>query len=379
MKELRDLIGAANSLKANNEPFAIASIVRVEGSAFRRPGARMLIRADGSTVGAISGGCLEAEVVARAAEVLKTGMPAIQTFELSEDDYIRGFGTGCGGDIDVLIEKCPVDGHISVLSALENILNHRYRSILATVVKTTTENELLGKRVIVGAGKTMESDLPLPVLSLVGDLFDSDKSYSSPVIVSRKIGEDEIDILIEPMNPPVRLVIVGDGPDIHALVKVSSLMGWRTEIIGQKPLGELKRLFPEADNFHFVMSAGDLADDRLDPRTAVVTMTHNYLRDRDFLRRLIGSEAGYFGALGRGVRTNRMLKELQEQGFKIDQTSLDRLYGPAGLDIGSEAPEEIALAIVAEIQSVLSGRPAGALRERKGPIHTPMAHLKEEG
>jgi xanthine/CO dehydrogenase XdhC/CoxF family maturation factor len=373
MREVRQLIEAAKKLKSLDHSFAIASVVRVEGSAYRRPGARMLVRTDGSTLGSISGGCLESEVAARAGDVLETGRSVLESFEMGEDDYIRGFGTGCGGDVDVLVEMEPIPGRLRLSDMLDLAYSSRGRSVLVTLIGNGMEEELRGRRLILLEDGSSHSDLPDDLLSPVRMLASETITVARPQILNIPHSSGKVDALFEVIDPPVRLVVFGDGPDVRPVVRLSAELGWSCEVVGQKDLADLRTLFPEADNHHFLMHPDAAASKiPIDGWTAVLVMTHNYLRDRGLLSQVLPTPARYVGALGPRARTARILDELKEKGVTFLPAQLERLFGPAGLDIGTDTPEEIALAIAAEIQTVFRDRPVGFLRDRQAPIHDPV-------
>ena len=369
MSELDRLLAAAAAFDAAGTPYALATLVKVEGSAYRRPGARVLVGPDGAHVGAVSAGCLEAEVVARARLVLG-GSPA-ETVALvaREGEDAVGFGLGCGGTVHVLLERAEpgqTGGH--ALALLREATRTGHAHALATVFRASgalaTE---AGRHVLVDeGGEAPQGSVADGVLhdALAGAARDVLALGRSAV---RTFAGGAVEALVEIVRPPVRLVVFGQGPDAGPVVRLGAALGWTVVVVGSRPAAELGRRFPEAAETVCLPDADDL--DRsvhvpLTARTAVVVMSHNYLRDRATVRYVLGSAVPYVGVLGSRRRLADLLGDLGSGSDRAGQ-----LYGPAGLDIGSETPEEIALAVVAEAQAVLAGRAGGPLRERRGPTH----------
>lgn len=331
----------------------------------------MIVQSDESTVGAISGGCLEREVAALAEKVIASSDPMLHTFEMGEDDYIRGFGTGCGGDLQILVESAPADGRLSLMQSLDRAYDHRSGTAIATIIGCKRGSDCLGRRMVISRNASMESDLPVTLVDPIQETVEQ-ATEGETCIRSLQTETGTVEVLVEHLPPLIRLVILGDGPDVNPVVRMAAEMGWQSIVVGQKAREDLEQRFPEADNHQFLMHPDEFDSSPLDARSAVVVMTHNYLRDRALLNAILPSEAGYIGMLGPKNRSDRILKELREESASISNDQLERMYGPAGLDLGTETPEEIALSICSEIQAVMHGRSATALREREGPIHTPV-------
>lgn len=375
MKEIADILGEVARLRESGEVYALATVVKVRGSAYRRPGARMLVRSDGRSIGAISGGCLEGEVIQRSLQVIETGEAVVQIFEMGEDDHIMGYGSGCGGDVHVLIEREPEADRVPSVALLKAGYESRSDMVLATVIGGEPEAAgLLGIRAAFLHDGRILGDLRAvdgfrEIRSHAGDLLHAPR----PHIHGFTQSGHRLEVLFEVLHPPIQLVLLGDGPDIRPVVRMGRELGWRVVVIGRKPITDLRARFPEATEHVFLMHPEDvLAHVALDPSSAVVTMTHNFIRDRDLLAQLVPSAARYIGMLGPRERTDRLLEELESQGAGFTEPQLERLYAPVGLDLGTEAPEEIALSIVAEVQSVFAGRSGVSLRDRQGPIHEPV-------
>lgn len=306
MTELERLAAALDAASAGGGVPVLATLTSVEGSAYRAPGARMVVREGGATVGAISGGCLEKDVAAHAEQVRAALRPRLIHYDLTEqDDAPWGLGMGCAAKLGVVLEPC-VGG---APAWLREAVARAARRETAVVVVSAAGTRLAG------------TDEP----SRSGD-----------------------DAFTDVMPPPLLVAVCGDGPDTVPLLALAEAMGWVA-----RPVRKDEEL------------------PRLDARSAAVVMTHNYPRDLALLGALLGTPARYIGVLGPRRRTERLLNDLAEGGVHPQPAQLARLFAPVGLDIGAEAPEEIALAILAEVRAAFAGRPGGRLRERPGPIHRP--------
>ncbi len=358
MYDVAHLAAKAACLRAAAEPFAVATVVRTDGSTYRQLGARMLILEDGSTLGLISGGCLEEEIAREAELVMASGTAVLRSYGLEDTENIAGFGTGCNGRVDVLI-TCGGEA----LAQLETPLAQRTAGVLAQCFGGSMP---LGRfHWFDGAynsttDHSQDDPFPDPVRQAVSTVLGSQRSK-----VMQLPG---LDILIEYVQPPVRLVICGSGPDVQPLVHLAKVLGWPVVVVSHRPVTRLEAQFPEASEHVFLMHASQIRRHvALDSRTAVVIMNHHLERDRMMLAQLLNSEAGYLGILGPRARTDELMAEARHHGAHAD--ALDRVFGPAGLDTGAETPEEIALAICTEILTAMNGRKGRFLRDGKGAIH----------
>jgi xanthine/CO dehydrogenase XdhC/CoxF family maturation factor len=371
MKELADMLAEARRLRDAGQPFALATVVKINGSSYRRPGARMLITPEGTTHGTISGGCLEGEVAQHALNLMDAGAPPeVHAFDLSDDDLILGFGIGCDGTVHVLIE--PIEtGTMGPLAWVEHSLDRRTRGVIATVSDAPEGSGLLGQRMWMRPdgpteGALGDDALTAAVRDAASAVLDTDRAQ----IQSFDTADGPADVLFEVVRPPVHLLIFGGGHDVRPVARIGKELGWQVTIVGSKPADELAPKFPEADEHVFLMNAAELRDYvSVDARTPAVVMNHQYERDKTLIHQLLMTPAPYVGALGPRDRTERITSELQAEDPSLTDAPFRRLHGPVGLDIGTETPQEIALAIVAEIQAVLHDRSAQKLREREGPIH----------
>ncbi len=380
MKELLNILKKARSFAEAGQNFALATVVKIGGSTYRRPGARMLISSDGTRWGTISGGCLEGEVAQRALDVIESGKPHLLPFDLEEDDIVLGFGTGCNGVVHVLIQPIDPAASPSMIDALNFSISERKTSILATVIAADKplQNQL-GNHFLISEDETAgPSNLSK---ELTSKIIDTSRHYLEEELKSSQIylwhtttfevPDGEFQVLFEVIRPPIKLYIFGEGHDVMAVLTQANVMGWEVEIVGRKPAQLLSERFPQAAGHKFLMHPEQVLDQiSPDARSAALVMNHTYVRDRDVMQKLLDSTLPYIGMLGPRERTEQMLADFEEKHQKPDSTVLNKLFGPVGLDIGTETPEEIALSAIAEIQSVLHRRQGASLRKRESPIHS---------
>jgi xanthine/CO dehydrogenase XdhC/CoxF family maturation factor len=306
MKELLDILQQAQKLETNAEPYALATVIKIGGSTYRRPGARMLIADAGRRWGAISGGCLEGEVAQQALFVLESGKPRVIPFDLQDDDIVLGFGTGCNGIVHVLIQPIEPTAQASPVHAFQHIIKQRKQGILATVVACEPAGEsLLGQHLLWCEDGTLgPSTLPAaihPALSSAcQEILAQDESSGQMYLWhTRSVHSPQgaLDVLFEIVRPPVDLQIYGEGHDVHAVVSVARTLGWHVQVIGRKPAEVLADRFPGASACRFLMHPESVRDHiAADRRAAALVMNHTYVRDKTLMRALLDSDIAYVGA-----------------------------------------------------------------------------------
>ncbi len=370
MSELTDVLSAIESLSARGGKLALATIVAVRGSTYRRAGARLLVPETGDWIGNISGGCLENDVADVARVVMHEGHARLVSFDLTADDEaVWGWGLGCNGALDLFVE--PADKAAEVAGALRMALEEERPISMVTVLESSVPGVEQGNRLLVRPDGSTEKTL--------GDgAVDAAAKEASLELLARERSEirmlpgsqGEAQAFVEVLEPPLRLVICGAGHDAAPVVKAAALLGWSPIVVDDRSEFLNTDRFPEAAAFVHVERPEDVAKAApIDERTFAVVMSHNFLRDKDYVRSLLGSSVRYVAMLGPGARTTLLLKELREEGMEVTEHDLARIHGPAGLDLGAEGPEEIASAITAEIVAVKRDRDAGFLKDRPGPIH----------
>lgn len=373
MKELQAIIEAFEQTERDGRTTALATVIEVRGSTYRRAGARMLVTQGSRMVGTVSGGCLEADVFERAQQVMVSGEPALVTYDTtSPDDIVWGLGLGCNGLVRVLIERLTHSLEPNHITFLADCLRRRQTGVLATVVRLEGQvQEQVGARLMLqqngnAIGRIENSALAASILEDAKEALCN--SRSTLKLYELPLGRAEV--FIEVQEPPMPLAIFGAGHDAMPLVRFAKELGWHVSVVDSRQSYATKERFPLADAIVVCRPENIQEYVTMDRRTVAVVMTHNYLHDREILRTLLPSSLRYLGILGPKSRTERLVEELRQEGFIPTNEQLSHLYGPVGIDIGADTPEEIALAIAAEIQAVIANRSGGLLRNRRGSIHS---------
>lgn len=369
MKDLYDIVRRANSFEGDPSDAVVATIVRTLGSSYRRAGAKILIEPDGAVTGVLSGGCLESDLTERAKAVRATKRPDLITYDTSSPkDIVDGLGIGCNGTVQVLIE--PWEKSERALRFASNLIEQGRRGVIATVFHLRGFPDVsLGARALIDDKAASTSNLPEGTLRhAIVERGREHSSLGATAVETLHVGEESADVLFDVVAPPLSLIIFGAGPGSPALARIAKSLGWRITVIDNRDKASYQADFACADQ----KIIGDVAligqSLRLSPGEAAVVMSHNFASDLEYLKLLAPSPVHYIGLLGSRTRSEELLAALSEAGIPSDSVR-KRLFNPVGLDIGAEGPEEIALAILAEIRAVASGRNGGFLRDRKGSIH----------
>ena len=369
MSELSQILSTIR--ETPDDSWALATVVGVSGSTYRLPGAKQLLRADGTSVGTVSGGCLDADLVRIVGEVIESQIARFVTYDLSaDDDEVWGFGLGCNGVTEVLVE--PAATAAPFIHEIAGAGNEARGLAAVTVISGPT----VGARLLVREGGENSGGLSVP---------DLEEAAVEAAVAALHAGRhvkvaltEEVHAFIEVQVPAPQLLICGAGHDAIPLVRYGADLGWRVTVVDDRRAYLTRDRFPQAAALQ-LGRPGDLHDlVNLDGRSDAVVMTHNYQRDVEYLRQLINSPARYIGMLGPRARTDRIIEELKHDGVQMPAEAMRRLYAPAGLDLGAEGPDQIAWAIVAEIQAVTRGRKGGPLRDRKGGIHQGLVEGRDE-
>jgi xanthine/CO dehydrogenase XdhC/CoxF family maturation factor len=339
----------------------LATLVQVEGSSYRRPGARMYIYSTGF-VGAISGGCLEGEVAHKAAWITRNG-PAVERYSTLFDEILDNttaleprdipYGLGCGGVLDVLLEPIASAETNAMLRALE-AAKRGETLYSATVLPSSVRNRFPFARVIVREDRSLffaSSDLNAEAQAQLASMARvAEEAHTIPLSLQGETYE----VFLEVVMPPQRLVIFGAGDDARPLVRMACLLGWNVVVAdGRAWLAQATR-FPEAAQvFALNENAANFDELQLTDRDAVAVLTHSFDQDRNLLHKLLPLELRYLGLLGARHRSRLLLTEVGQQLGWTPEQCLCRIHAPIGLDLGGDSPEAVALTIIAEIQAVL--------------------------
>ena len=368
MKEINEILKAHSQAKAAGKKTALATVVKVEGSSYRQPGARMLVTEDGLLTGAISGGCLEGDALRKALLSIHQQQNKLITYNTSnEEDSEVGLQLGCNGIVHILFEYINDEVDNNPIQLLQQLELERKDAVVATVFSL--------KRQAIQQGTILfyrENQEPIySSSSALTILEDVKEALNAKTTLIKKLHDDqENEVLADYINPPVSLVIVGAGNDVQPLVKMTSLLGWEITIGEGRATHATKKRFPEAKQIFVVKPEQLLENIIIDEQTYFVLITHNYKYDLAVLKLLIKNNCNYIGILGPKTKLNRMLDDLNNEGIQLTEEKLNIIYGPIGLDLGAETSEEIALSIVAEIKAVMSGKQGTSLKYKTEKIHT---------
>ncbi|MEH2293384.1 XdhC family protein [Nostoc sp.] len=372
MNELQAILEGFESSQKSGEISFLATVVKTQGSTYRRPGAKMLMTNTGRMIGSISAGCLENDVFEYTQQRMSDGKPIVVTYDhTASEDILWGFGLGCNGIMQVLIERLETKSTPNAIAFTQECFQKKHLGIIATVFAFEGGVDVeLGSRLLLYPNGKIITDIKDANLiqSLSADTqaaFANQKSrvnkYQLP------LGSAEV--FIEVIQPPTPLVIFGAGDDAVPVAQFAQALGWEVTVVDCRANETTRARFPLPCDV--ILSHREIIHKQvfIYAHTVAVVMTHNYLDDLEILKRILPSPARYIGLLGTKHRTERLLQDLGTKGIVSTREELKRLYSPIGIDIGADTPEEIALAIIAEIQAVLTNRNSNFLKNRNQPIH----------
>lgn len=374
MKEFQQIITAYGICQEQNQIAALATVVKVDGSAYRRPGARMLVTEDGLLTGAISGGCLEGDALRKAQSVIFQQKSMLVTYDTTdEDDQKFGIGLGCNGIIQVLIEPIDPSNPENPIELLKKALSDRNRSVLVTFfsLKRSKEQQI-GTRLLLKSGNWSGDDSPIPPALLEEVRYVSSQiEVEGSNLIKAYPEHDELQIFYELVKSPIRVLLFGAGNDTQPVTKMAELLGWELWLIDGRKSYATEARFPSA--FKILTGTPEEIIDQVawDQNTVALLMTHNFEYEAQVLKKIHDWGLPYIGILGPKKKTLKLLERLQQEGIQVDDKNI---FGPVGLDIGAEGSEEIALSILTEIKMVLAKKPGSHLKSKEGPIHEENVH-----
>jgi xanthine dehydrogenase accessory factor len=374
------LLGALRALERDNGQAVLATVVKVEGSAYRRPGARMLIPLYGGTVGTISGGCLESEVAKKAWWLTDSGEAVIRRYSTAtqddddDQDAALTFGLGCNGTVHVLLERHSAEKPLAVLELLRQVRESGQAGAVATVIGSYRNARVrVGERLCLHPSLSDNGRLLDPALDaevradLQRTLTDGRSSLRS-----YRDARGEIEVFCEYLAPQRRLVIFGAGHDAQPLTHMAKLLDWHVTVVDGRAHFARAERFPDADTVLQVDARPPYDLHALTDGAMVAIMSHSYSQDRHWLGSVLQGTPAYIGQLGPRDRTERLLEEIRQHS-NAQLPALERLHYPIGLDIGGDTPESVATAILAEMTAAINQRTGGMLKHRQAAIHTPTA------
>jgi xanthine/CO dehydrogenase XdhC/CoxF family maturation factor len=372
MQEIISIIKAYQQAVAGGKKTALATVVHVEGSSYRRPGARMLITEDAEITGSISGGCLEGDAFRKALHVILSDKAMLVTYDTAdEDDAKFGMGLGCQGVIQVLIEPLQGERGTAIIELLQKATASRQYASLVTFFSMSDKKApqygscylLTEKNETIGSLPVLSKDvIDEEARQVIAQCKSSFKKY--------EIGQQEIIVFTELIQPPVSLVVVGAGNDVIPVVKMAEMLGWQSTVLDGRPMYASRERFPMPSCQVFHSKADQILERvQIDARTVFVLMSHNYNYDLAVLKVLLNHPTTYIGVLGPHKKMKMMMDELAENGIVLTDKQKEAIHGPVGLHIGAETAEEIAVSIIAEIQAKLTATDTRPLKEKQDAIH----------
>ena len=333
-RETAEIVERAIALASARRRAALATVVRIEGSSYRRPGAKFLIEDDGQTLGGVSGGCLEADVRDIGLQVIHTGAPKLLHYDTGTDDRtVWGLGLGCNGSVDIFVQPATESRTLDSLREIRT----RLQGASGFAIVTTIEGRA-------DVGRMTIADAPARDARSRVATTDSQTEFT------------------EILHPPPELIVCGAGDDSRPLVVCASEAGFAVTVIDHREAFLAPSRFPLAKSRLQMRPEDGLGALTVAPRTLVIVKTHSFVNDRDWLHAFLGTRASYIGLLGPRARASELLGLL---GVDADE----RVFAPVGLNVGADGPEQIAISIVSELLAVLARQQPGHLREKRLAIH----------
>lgn len=345
----------------------LITLVRASGSTYRRPGARLLIREDGQFAGTISGGCLEADLLRKAAWKTRTGA-IMEHFSTAFDSTAEiPYGLGCGGEVDLLLEPADTPEAAALIAAMQQSI-HGETLLAATTLPE--EGKPFGRIIVAPDGSVPFASDHIATDDVVDLRAYLRQNYATP---EASEAEAYRTYFFERLAPPQRLILFGAGEDARPLVHLAAELGWRVEVADRRPQHARPERFPQA---HRVHAHANLDQLRIGPQDAVVLMTHSYEEDRRLLASMLALQPRYLGLLGARHRSSLLLHETAPTLNLSLAEACSRLHAPIGLDLGGDGPHAIAIAIIAEIQATLHNRAAAQRGMTSAEVEQ---HLRDKG
>ena len=369
-KEIADIVKAFKTAEQAGRQTALATVVYVEGSSYRRPGARMLVEEDGRMTGAISGGCLEGDALRKALLAIHQQQNKLVTYNtLDEEDVEFGVQLGCNGIVHILFEPIdPLDAN-NPIALLERSQLYRRETVLVTLFSLNNfHGHQPGTCFFLDAESSYsridEADLKAIVHEDASTVLDAGSSFI------KEYSAFELTAFVELLQPSISLIIVGAGNDAFPLVEMTKVLGWQITVADGRSTHANAQRFPNVNQLLTGKPEEIIKQLVIDEWTVFLLMTHNYKYDLAMMKLLLQIDCRYIGTLGPKKRLERMLDELKDEGITVTDQQRAMIHGPIGLDIGAEAAEEIALSVLAEIKAVFAERTGGFLKNRSVSIHT---------
>jgi xanthine/CO dehydrogenase XdhC/CoxF family maturation factor len=372
MKEIREIINAYNKARINEKRLALATLVHLNGSSYRRPGARMIVDEEGQLTGAISGGCLEGDALRKAVFCIHTQVPKLVVYDTSdEEDATIGIQLGCSGIIQVLFEPIDENDPLNPIELLKKAIHKRQNTVLVTLYASQIKKgDTVGTSILLEDSGEFHNNSTFQFVpeTLMQDVIET-LTVKKSTFKSYKNNDNTFNAFLSFISPPISLVIVGAGNDAIPLQSIAETLGWEVIIVdGRHTYAKIER-FSSACQIIVSKPEKVLEQIPIDEKTVFVLMTHNYNYDYAILKALLGKNVPYIGALGPKKKLDNMITDLKAENIFLNEKQKNIIYGPVGLELGAETPAEIALSITAEIMSVMNNKKGGSLRNFLTEIH----------
>lgn len=395
MNQVADILQLAFDARQQHVDAVLATVVRTEGSAYRKPGAMMLICEDGRSVGMISGGCLEPHIIKRAfwltrhganVQVYQTGDEQKEDLEDELEEKLDNdaidfavdledelnFGLGCNGKVHVLFER--LSSAMPYLDLIQKVRQSGESTTVATLIRSNSSEVTVGTRVHLNASFLDDNkdsqEMPEQTTNLPKPIIDELSAYKvskrhadylvlkSPVANNNSLKDAiQTEWLVQCVQPQIRLLVCGAGNDVMPLVTMAKLQDWHVTVIDSRPQYATRQRFPQADTALSVALNDSETLLKLSQNAAVALMSHSLSQDRARLAVLLknANHCNYIGQLGPRYRTERLIKEIS--ATCADPTALAdgiiQLHYPIGYKLGGDGPEALALGIIAQISAVV--------------------------
>ncbi|MBK8088688.1 MAG: XdhC family protein [Chitinophagaceae bacterium] len=369
-KEINEIIAAYKRAQQKGNKTALATVVYVEGSSYRRPGARMLVEDDGRMTGAISGGCLEGDALRKALLAIHQQQNKLVTYNtLEEDDVEFGVQLGCNGIVHILFEPIDPQDDNNPIALLERSQLFRKETVLVTLFSLHNFHGHQPGTCFFLDEESSYSKIDNAGLD-VTVLEDASSVLKAGASSIKEYSAFDLTGFIELLQPPVSLIIIGAGNDVFPLVEMTGVLGWQIIVADGRTTHANVQRFPNVQKLIAGKPEDIIQQLVIDEWTVFLLMTHNYKYDLAMMKLLLQINCRYIGTLGPKKRLERMIEELKKEGIAVTDEQRNMIHGPIGLDIGAEAAEEIALSVLAEIKAVFANREGGFLKNRSVSIHT---------
>ena len=363
---LSSLVEKYQLLCNDHDGLVLATIVETMGSTYRKAGARMIITPEATFFGLLGGGCFEADLLAHSDEVFKSRQNKIVFYDMrAPEDEIWGLGLGCNGAVRILLQFVPADGSSEVFKLLQEALESDQKHVLLSVCKSSHQEIPEASNSLFPINNTTTTVTSSEWTEDVKKQVQQTGRSGVPLFKEHELDGEKVSLFTCEINPPFHFMVIGAGPDAEPIIRFARELGWKVSLVDYRESFLNQECFSSVENIIHSDAIGLGEHPVIREVNAIVVMTHKIEQDELYLKSLVKTSAQYIGLLGPRARRERLLDSL---GNDVELLQ-SRIFGPVGLDIGGEAPEEIALSLVAEIQANHYGRNAQSLNSKDEPLH----------